>query len=49
MHEKVTGKTINDPENWMRVEDIAICLAQTLELPKNMEISEIVVNRKARR
>lgn len=49
MHEKVTGKPIADPENWMRVEDIALCLSQILELPKNMEISEIVVNRKARR
>jgi NAD(P)-dependent dehydrogenase (short-subunit alcohol dehydrogenase family) len=49
MHEKVTGQPIMDPENWMRVEDIAVCLVQTLELPKNMEISEIIVNRKTRR
>ncbi len=49
MHEKVTGQPISDPENWMRPEDIANLVAQLLELPKNMEISEIVVNRKARR
>jgi uncharacterized protein len=49
MHEKVTGKSIVDPENWMRVEDIALCIYQVIALPKNMEISEIVVNRKARR
>lgn len=49
MHEKVTGKAISDPENWMRVEDIATYLVQILELPKNIEISETVVNRKARR
>ena len=49
MHEKVTGKPIADPENWMSVEDIAKCISQILELPKNMEISEIIINRKARR
>ena len=49
MHEKVTGKHITDPENWMRADDIARCLVQILELPKNMEISEIIINRKARR
>lgn len=49
MHEKVTGKPITDPENWMRVEDIAAYLIQILELPKNMEISEVIVNRKTRR
>lgn len=49
MHQKVTGKPITDPENWMRVEDIAAYLIQILELPKNMEISEVIVNRKTRR
>lgn len=49
MHEKVTGKPINDPENWMDAHDLAKCLVQTLEMPKNMEISEIIINRKARR
>lgn len=49
MHVKVTGKPMADPENWMRPEDIAAFMLQVLELPKNMEISEVVVNRKARR
>jgi short-subunit dehydrogenase len=49
MHAKVTGKPIADPENWMRPEDIAAFMLQILELPKNMEIGEVVVNRKARR
>lgn len=49
MHEKVTGIAIGDPENWMKVEDIAVCMVQTLELPKSMEVSEIIVNRKTRR
>jgi len=49
MHQKVTGKSIAEPENWMRTEDIAMCLVQLLELPKNMEISEIIINRKTRR
>lgn len=49
MHEKVTGRPVTDPENWMRVEDIAAYLVQILDLPKNMEISEVVVNRKTRR
>ncbi len=49
MHEKVTGKAITDPENWMKVEDIATCLVQLLELPKNVEVSEIILNRKTRR
>jgi NAD(P)-dependent dehydrogenase (short-subunit alcohol dehydrogenase family) len=48
MHEKVTGKPIADPENWMRPEDIAALLLQILDQPKNMEISEIIVNRKSR-
>lgn len=49
MHEKVTGKPITDPDNWMKVEDIAKCISQILEQPKNMEISEIIINRKTRR
>ncbi len=44
---KVTGKDIADPENWMNPADIAKYMKQTLELPKSMEVSEIVINRKA--
>lgn len=40
------GSDITDPENWMAVEDVAKCLKQILELPQNMEVSEILVNRK---
>lgn len=43
---KVTGKDIVDPENWMNPEDIAAFMAQIAALPKNMEVSEIVINRK---
>lgn len=43
---KVTGEPIADPENWMNPEDIAKFMKQILELPKNMEVSEIIINRK---
>lgn len=49
LHEKVTGNPITDPQNWMDPTDIAKLLAYLLELPKNIEISEIIVNRKNRR
>lgn len=49
LHEKVTGNGITDPENWMNADDIAKCISHILELPKNMEISEIVINRKTHR
>lgn len=45
--EKVTGQPIPDPENWMNAEDVALLLKQILDLPKSMEVSEIIVNRKA--
>jgi 3-oxoacyl-[acyl-carrier protein] reductase len=45
---KVTGVDIADPENWMNPEDIASHIKHILELPKNMEVSEVVINRKAR-
>lgn len=48
MHVKV-GKPMLEPENWMNPTDIAAFMLQILDLPKNMEISEIVINRKARR
>ncbi len=43
---KVTGKSLPDPENWMNPEDIAVFVKQILDLPKSMEVSEIVINRK---
>lgn len=43
---KVTGEPLADPENWMNPADIAQFMKQILDLPKNMEVSEIVINRK---
>ncbi len=45
--EKVTGKAIPDPENWMNPVDIANFMKQILDLPKSMEVSEIIINRKS--
>jgi len=44
---KVTGQEIADPENWMNPEDIAKYMKQILDLPKIMEVSEVVINRKS--
>lgn len=43
---KVHGKDLPDPENWMDPEDVAVFMKQILDLPKNMEVSEIVINRR---
>lgn len=44
---KITGEDLPDPENWMDPEDIAIFMKQILDTPKNMEVSEVIINRKA--
>lgn len=44
--EKVTGQPLADPENWMDPEDIAQFVKQIVELPKNMEVTEIVIKRR---
>lgn len=49
MHEKDYGLKLEDPSAWMRPEDVAGLLLHLLELPKQMEISEITINRKGRR
>lgn len=49
MHEKDYGLKIEDPSVWMRPEDVAGVLVYLLELPKQMEVSEITINRKGRR
>jgi len=49
MHEKDYGLKIEDPSVWMRPEDVANVLLYLLELPKQMEVSEITINRKGRR
>ena len=43
---KITGKDLPDPENWMDPKDIAEFMLQIIQLPKSMEVSEIVINRK---
>jgi len=44
---KVTGEDLPDPENWMNPDDVAVFMKQILDLPKNMEVSEIIINRKS--
>ena len=46
MHEKYTGNKIENPDEWMKPEDVAELMLKLLNLPKQIEISEIVVNRK---
>lgn len=46
MLEKITGEQLSDPENWMPVEIIANELVKVIEIPKQAEISEIIINRK---
>jgi short-subunit dehydrogenase len=46
LFEKVTDKSLADPENWMDPKDLAQFMIQILELPKNMEVSEVIINRK---
>lgn len=44
--EKATGVDNTTSGNWMTAEDLAELIVKILELPKNMEVSEIIVNRK---
>ena len=46
LHEKSTGKKIENPKEWMNPEDIANLMLYILNLPKNVEVSEITINRK---
>ena len=47
LFEKATGDDIvGDGTKWMVAKDVALCLKQLLDLPKNMEVSEIILNRK---
>lgn len=48
LFEKATGDDNTTTEGeWMRPEDVAMFIKQILDLPKNMEVSEVIVNRKA--
>ena len=46
LFEKATGVDNTNEGEWMSAKDVAICLKQLLDLPKNMEVSEIIINRK---
>lgn len=43
---KKIGIEMTDPENWIDPAEIAIFMKQILDLPKNVEVSEIIINRK---
>lgn len=49
MHEKDYGNVMTDPENWMKTTDLADIVLYLINLPKQIEISEITINRKGRR
>jgi len=49
MHWKDYGAKIENPDEWMKPEDVAGILLYLLELPKQIEISDITINRKGRR
>lgn len=44
---KYNGEYVTDPENWMKPEDVAEVMLYTLKLPKQLEVSEITINRKS--
>ncbi len=46
LFEKATGIDNTKEGSWMRAEDVAVALKQTLDLPKNIEVSEIILKRK---
>lgn len=45
--EKAAGYKNEGFGSMMDPKDVALCLKQILDLPKNMEVSEIIINRKA--
>lgn len=47
LFEKATGDDNTTSEGeWMKPDDLAIFMKQILDLPKNMEVSEVIINRK---
>lgn len=47
LFEKATGDDNTTSEGeWMRPADVALFMKQILDLPKNMEVSEVIINRK---
>jgi short-subunit dehydrogenase len=49
MHEKDYGLKITDPSAWMKPSDVAEIIYYIVNLPKQIEISDITINRKNRR
>lgn len=49
MHEKDYGLVMTDPENWLKTTDLADIILYLINIPKQIEISEITINRKQRR
>ena len=43
---KVNGQDLENPDEWMDAEYVALFIKQILDLPKNMEVSEVIINRK---
>lgn len=46
VHSNKGEDSTKDGSQWMDPRDVALCLKQLLDLPKNIEVSEIIVNRK---
>lgn len=44
--ENFNGKKLEDLENWMDVNDVARFMKQILDLPKNMQVTEVVIDKK---
>lgn len=44
--EKAGAEPITEPDKWMDPADIALAMRQMLALPKKMEVSEVIINRK---
>lgn len=47
MFEKYDGTVIENPNEWMNPKDIADVMLYILKLPKQLEVSEITINRKS--
>lgn len=43
---KYNGTKLANPDEWMQPKDVAAFMIQLLSLPKNMEVTEIEINRK---
>lgn len=46
LFEKATGVDNTSSGEWLDAKDVAQCLKQLLELPKNMQVTEIIIDRK---